>query len=73
MAYYIVVFSFIRQFIILHIFHPLGRKCGIKSAAKLDRFGEQGYAFVYFGVMGGWGVVSTFYLWFWFYVKQLNA
>jgi len=56
MAYYVVVFSFIRQFIILHILRPIARRCGIKSEGKLDRFGEQGYAAVYFGVMGSWGV-----------------
>ena len=60
MAYYVVVFSFIRQFIILHLFHPLARKLGMKSEGKLNRFGEQGYALLYFSVMGVWGVVSYF-------------
>lgn len=36
---------------------PLARSLGIKKEAKLDRFGEQGYAIVYWGSMGIWGTV----------------
>jgi len=54
-AYYIVVFSFIRQIITVNTCHPIARYFGIKRLGKCDRFGEQGYAFVYFAVMGAWG------------------
>ncbi|KAH0839876.1 longevity assurance proteins LAG1/LAC1 [Lanmaoa asiatica] len=54
-AYYIVFFSFVRQIITINICHSIARYFGIKRLAKLDRFGEQGYAFVYFAVMGAWG------------------
>lgn len=57
-AYYIIFFSFVRQTITVTIFRSLGKYFGIKKRAKLDRYGEQGYALVYFGVMGAWGVVS---------------
>ncbi|KAF8450583.1 TLC domain-containing protein [Boletus edulis BED1] len=55
LAYHIVLFSFVRQIITINICHPIARYFGLKSRAKRDRFGEQGYAFVYFAVMGAWG------------------
>lgn len=57
-AYYIIVWSFVRQSITIHISRPLARWFGIKKEAKLDRFGEQMYAVLYFGFMGTWGLVS---------------
>lgn len=56
--YHIIVFSFIRQFVILDIILPIARRLGIRKQARLDRFGEQAYAMLYFGVMGVWGTVS---------------
>ncbi|KAI0921068.1 hypothetical protein AcW2_006158 [Taiwanofungus camphoratus] len=55
-AYYIVVWSFVRQIITLRLCRPVARYFGIKREAKLARFGEQGYALVYFAFMGLWGV-----------------
>lgn len=60
-AYHIIVFSFIRQFTLFEIIFPIARKLGIKKQAKLDRFGEQAYAVLYYGTMGFWGAVSYFY------------
>lgn len=54
-AYYIVFFSFVRQIIIIHACQPIARYFGVKRQAKLERFGEQGYALVYFAIMGAWG------------------
>lgn len=54
-AYYIIFFSFVRQIIIIHACLPIARYFGVRSQAKLERFGEQGYALVYFAVMGAWG------------------
>lgn len=56
-AYHVVVFSFIRQFTLFHIIHPIARKLGIRKQGKLDRFGEQAYAVLYYGVMGVCGAV----------------
>lgn len=56
-AYYVIVFSFIRQSCTLKLLHPLARKLGIKKPAKLDRFGEQGYAVIYFSFFGSLGVL----------------
>lgn len=59
LAYYIVFFSFFRQLITVNVCRPVARYFGIKREAKLDRFGEQGYAVVYFAVFGAWGFVSN--------------
>lgn len=59
-AYYIVFFSFVRQTITISLCRPLARYFGIRKQAKLDRYGEQGYALVYFAILGAWGIVSSF-------------
>ncbi|KAG1752705.1 longevity assurance proteins LAG1 LAC1 [Suillus paluster] len=55
LAFHIVFYSFLRQFITIILCHPIARYFGIKKQGKLDRFGEQGYALLYFAVMGAWG------------------
>lgn len=57
-AYNVVFYSLIRQLITVNICHPIGRYFGIRRGSKLDRFGEQGYALVYFTLFGAWGLVS---------------
>ena len=57
-AYYIIVWSFVRQTLMLNLCRPLARWFGIKKEAKLDRFGEQAYAVLYFGFNAIWGLVS---------------
>jgi very-long-chain ceramide synthase len=59
-GYYIIVWSFFRQFITLKFCRPFARYFGITKESKLDRFGEQGYAIAYFGFFGVWGCVSFF-------------
>jgi len=56
---YVVFFSFVRQLFTLHVFPRFARWYGIKRS-KFDRFGEQGYAVVYWGTMSVWGYVSFF-------------
>jgi hypothetical protein len=58
-AFHIVFFSLVRQLIAVKACHPIARYFGLKREAKLDRFGEQGYALVYFMVFGAWGFVSV--------------
>ncbi|KII95096.1 hypothetical protein PLICRDRAFT_33926 [Plicaturopsis crispa FD-325 SS-3] len=64
-AYHIIFYSFVRQSITVNICGPIARYFGLKRQAKLDRFGEQGYALVYFAVMGAWGVriMTTLPIW----------
>ena len=59
-AYYIVVFSFIRETLSIKISRPLARYYGIRNENKMDRFAEQMYALVYFTVFGTWGYVRAF-------------
>ena len=56
-AYHIIVFSFVRQFTLFNLIHPMALRLGIKRGQKLDRFGEQAYAVLYYGTMGFWGMV----------------
>ncbi|KAF8973622.1 TLC domain-containing protein [Flammula alnicola] len=54
-AYYVVVFSFIRQLLVIKVSRPLARYFGLKRETKVDRFGEQMYALFYFMFFGAWG------------------
>jgi len=58
-AYHIVFFSFVRQVVTITACRPIAKYFGIKKPAKVDRFGEQGYALVYFAIFGVWGVVRS--------------
>jgi len=57
-AYNIVFFSFVRQLITVNLCRPVAKYFRLKREAKIDRFGEQGYALVYFMIFGAWGFVS---------------
>ncbi|KAJ8095019.1 sphingosine N-acyltransferase lag1 [Marasmius tenuissimus] len=54
-AYHIVFFSLVRQVVTITICNPIAKYFGIRKEGKLARFGEQGYALVYFAIMGAWG------------------
>jgi acyl-CoA-dependent ceramide synthase len=58
LAYNVIFFSCFRQLVTVTMFRRIAKYFGIKKEAKLDRFGEQGYAVVYFGITGAWGLVS---------------
>ncbi|KAI9001041.1 TLC domain-containing protein [Trametes punicea] len=66
-AYYIVFWSFVRQSFTLYVCRPVARWFGIRKEAKLDRFGEQGYAVAYFFVMAVWGLRIMSQLPTWWY------
>ncbi|KAJ7435278.1 longevity assurance proteins LAG1/LAC1 [Mycena latifolia] len=66
-AYHVVVFSLVRQVITVNVGRHVGRFFGLVRAGKLDRFGEQAYAFVYFLVFGAWGVRVMSQLPTWWY------
>lgn len=57
LAYYIVVFSFVRQALTLHVFRPLALRLGLRKESKIDRFTEQSYAVFYFTISGSLGLV----------------
>ncbi|KAG8814663.1 hypothetical protein FRC19_001591, partial [Serendipita sp. 401] len=68
LAYYVVVFSFLRQSITIYFLKPFALHYGIKNEAKLDRFAEQGYAIMYFVCSGSLGLWTMYkYLPTWYF------
>ncbi|WFD43558.1 sphingosine N-acyltransferase [Malassezia psittaci] len=66
-AYFVVVFSFLRQTLTMHVFKPLARRWGIQSDQKQTRFAEQGYALTYWGLASILGLyVMSFQDSWWF-------
>ena len=65
-AFYIVVLSFTREFLMQRVIEPWGLRCGIKSRAKRFRFMEQMYTAVYFTFAGPLGlyVMSRTPVWY---------
>lgn len=59
LAFYVVVFSCFRQSAIRYIIHPLALFGGIRGERKLERFTEQGYAFLYWSLSSLAGLVSS--------------
>ncbi|KAM0254851.1 hypothetical protein ACHAQJ_006392 [Trichoderma viride] len=64
-AFYTVVLSFTREFIMQEVLRPLARKTGL-SKGKQARFMEQMYTAIYFGVLGpaGMYVMSRTPVWY---------
>lgn len=65
-AFYTVVLSFTREFVMQEFLRPLARFCGLKSRGKQARFMEQMYTALYFGVLGpsGMYVMSRTPVWY---------
>ncbi|KAF2225792.1 TLC domain-containing protein [Elsinoe ampelina] len=55
-AFYIVVFSFTREFLMQRMIRPLAIRWGISSRAKQSRFMEQFYTAIYFAIFGPLGM-----------------
>ncbi|KAI4185618.1 MAG: hypothetical protein L6R41_004021 [Letrouitia leprolyta] len=55
-AFYIVVLSFTREFIMQLILRPLARWFQLRSRSKQNRFMEQTYTATYFGIFGPYGL-----------------
>ena len=67
LAYYVVFFSFLRQLVLFKLCYPIARRYGIRKGDKLARFGEQGYAILYFLFFGAWGLRIMSHLPTWWY------
>jgi very-long-chain ceramide synthase len=65
-AFYTVVLSFTREFIMQEILGPLARIAGLRSKSKKARFMEQMYTAIYFGILGpvGMWVMSRTPIWY---------
>ncbi|KAL8835765.1 MAG: hypothetical protein Q9170_003197 [Blastenia crenularia] len=55
-AFYIVVLSFTREFIMQRILRPTARWFRLRTRSKQNRFMEQTYTAIYFGIFGPYGV-----------------
>ncbi|WFD47018.1 sphingosine N-acyltransferase [Malassezia furfur] len=66
-AYFIVVFSFLRQVLTMHVFKPLAKRWGIRAEQKQTRFAEQGYALTYWGIAGIFGLYVMSFQDSWWY------
>lgn len=65
-AFYIVVLTFTREFLMQRLIRPLAIYGGIRSRAKQNRFMEQAYTAIYFSVFGPFGlyVMSRTPVWY---------
>ncbi|KAF2865168.1 TLC domain-containing protein [Massariosphaeria phaeospora] len=65
-GFYIIVLSFMREFLMQRLIRPIAIHYGIKSRAKQNRFMEQFYTALYFGVLGPFGmwVMSRTPVWY---------
>ncbi|KAK9459465.1 TLC domain-containing protein [Lipomyces oligophaga] len=66
-AFYTVVFTFIREFCMQQILEPLARYSGLRKKGKIDRFMEQTYAIIYYGVMAPWGLWIMYHMPLWYF------
>lgn len=65
-AFYTVVLSFTREFLMQRVIRPMAIKAGMRGRAKQSRFMEQVYTAIYFAVFGPFGlyVMSRGPLWY---------
>lgn len=65
-AFYTVLLSFTREFIMQKVIRPWAHYCGIRSKGKLVRFMEQVYTAIYFSIFGPFGlyVMSKSDVWY---------
>ncbi|OQV06732.1 hypothetical protein CLAIMM_11264 [Cladophialophora immunda] len=65
-AFYTIVLSFTREFLMQRVIRPVAIRCGITKRAKQARFMEQVYTAIYFGIFGPFGlyVMSRGSLWY---------
>lgn len=55
-AFYTVVLSFTREFLMQRVIRPWAVYCGIKGRSKMARFMEQVYTAMYFAIFGPFGL-----------------
>lgn len=65
-AFYTIVLSFTREFLMQRMIRPLALYCGIRGRAKQARFMEQFYTALYFAIFGPFGlfVMSRTPVWY---------
>ena len=66
-AFYAIVFSFTREFILQRVLRPMARYNGIHSKGKQYRYMEQMYTAIYFGVFGPYGLYVMYHSPVWYF------
>ncbi|KAL8685751.1 MAG: hypothetical protein Q9218_007564 [Villophora microphyllina] len=66
-AFYVVVLSFTREFIMQRILRPIARWRNITSRSKQNRFLEQAYTAIYFGIFGPYGLYVMYLSPVWYF------
>ncbi|KAL8871300.1 MAG: hypothetical protein Q9174_002834, partial [Haloplaca sp. 1 TL-2023] len=66
-AFYVVVLSFAREFIMQRALRPIARFCQITSRSKQNRFLEQTYSAIYFGIFGPYGLYVMYHSPVWYF------
>ncbi|ONH66628.1 Sphingosine N-acyltransferase LAG1 [Cyberlindnera fabianii] len=54
--YYMIFFTFLREFVMQCILRPLASVVGVKKPGKVKRFMEQAYSIFYYGISGPFGL-----------------
>lgn len=65
-AFYTIVLSFTREFLMQRMIRPLAIRCGMKGRARQSRFMEQFYTAIYFAIFAPFGlyVMSRTPVWY---------
>ena len=66
-AFYIIVLSFTREFLMQRVIRPVAISYGIRSRAKQNRFMEQAYTAMYFAVFGPLGLYVMYKTPVWYF------
>ncbi|ODV95032.1 hypothetical protein PACTADRAFT_50856 [Pachysolen tannophilus NRRL Y-2460] len=65
--YYMIFFTFFREFLMQVVLRPLAIKCGMSKESKVKRFMEQTYSMVYYGITGPVGLYIMYHTPLWFF------
>jgi acyl-CoA-dependent ceramide synthase len=66
-AFYTIVLSFSREFLMQRMIRPLAIRYGIRKKAKQARFMEQFYTAIYFGIFGPFGLYVMYHSPVWYF------
>ncbi|KAI4204561.1 MAG: hypothetical protein LQ350_001111 [Teloschistes chrysophthalmus] len=66
-AFYIVVLSFTREFIMQRVLRPIARWCKMNTRSKQNRFLEQTYTGIYFGIFSPYGLYVMYHSPVWYF------
>jgi acyl-CoA-dependent ceramide synthase len=66
-AFYMLFFTFFREFCMQVILRPIARANGITKKGKTNRFMEQSYSIIYYSIMGPFGVYIMYQTPIWYF------